>query len=150
MKSALATIDPCQLNSMSWEERCRCLCMQSGKWPPHASAPLQDLGSLRKHKWTTSHVQNNMQAFPSHICLGRIQQACCRGSLTIYSLRSFEQFENMAQTGKLADGWKCKYKILTRALLSHLKRDGEYFMPFSAGLQAPVTIVRYSSSSPKI
>lgn len=51
-----------------------------------------------------------------------------------------EQFENMAQTWKLADGWKCKDKILMRALPSYLKADGKYFMPFSAGLQVPGTI----------
>lgn len=97
MELAFATIDPCQLNSRSWEERGCCLGMQLGKWPPHASAPRQDLGSLRKHKGTTSHAQNNIQAFPSHVCLGKIQQTCCRGCLTIYSLKSIEQFENMAQ-----------------------------------------------------
>lgn len=52
----------------------------------------------------------------------------------------FEQFENMAQTGKLADGWKCKYKILMRALPFRLKGNGKYFMIFSVGLQRPGAI----------
>lgn len=46
----------------------------------------------------------------------------------------------MAQTGKLVDGWKCKYEILMRVLLSHLKRDGKYFMPCSTELQVSGTI----------
>jgi len=46
----------------------------------------------------------------------------------------------MAQTGEEVDRWKCKYEILMRALPSHLKGDGKYFMPCSAGFQALGTI----------
>lgn len=46
----------------------------------------------------------------------------------------------MAQTGKLVDGWKCKYEILMKALLSHLKRDRKYFNACSVELQVSGTI----------
>lgn len=41
---------------------------------------------------------------------------------------------------KLADEWGCKHETLMRVLPSHLKGNGKYFMPCSAGLQVSSTI----------